>query len=181
MRLNPPITAAVLTVSDRCWREEAEDTAGPALAELLKRALKAEIAARGCLPDEPRMIRHRLEHWAKRTPQSDLILTTGGTGIGPRDVTPEATAPLLQRRHPALLELARFRCYQKTPLACLSRGEAGTIGSTLVINLPGSERGATEMAQALVDVLPHAIRTLRGEGDADHPNPPSAKPATCDD
>jgi len=90
--------------------------------------------------------------------------------LAPRDVTPEATLAVLDRRHTGLLELARLRCLEKTPRAFLSRGEAGTIGHTLVINLPGSRRGATEMLQAIFDILPHALDTLRGHAldDARH-------------
>lgn len=158
-----PIAAAVLTVSDRCWRGEATDTAGPALVAMLRDRLAAEVVATETVPDEPERIADRLAAWALR-PAPDLVLTTGGTGLGPRDTTPEATARVLERPHPALLELARQRCYEKTPLACLSRGEAGTVGRTLVLNLPGSEKGASEMLGALLDVLPHAVAMLRGEG-----------------
>lgn len=166
--LSPPIAAAILTVSDRCSRGAAEDTAGPALGRILSEELAGNIHGTACVPDEAEPIRNQLLLWSREDPSPDLILTTGGTGLAPRDITPEVTASILERRHPALLELARYRCYEKTPLAALSRGEAGTIRSTLVINLPGSERGATETLRALTDVLPHAIRTLRGTGDADH-------------
>jgi molybdenum cofactor synthesis domain-containing protein len=160
-----PLTAAILTVSDTCSRGAAEDTAGPALGDLLHKLVGAEIVATECVPDEKESIVRVLTAWANDTPRPELILTTGGTGLAPRDVTPEATAQLLERRHPALLELARSRCYPTTPLAALSRGEAGAIAQSLVINLPGSQRGATEMLSALIDVLPHAIMALRGEED----------------
>jgi cyclic pyranopterin phosphate synthase len=158
------ITAAVLTVSDRCSRGQAEDHSGPALARMLSERLGAEIVAAECVPDDGQTIRTRLETWAREAPQPDLIITTGGTGLGPRDVTPEATAAVLERRHPGLLELARTKCAPKTDRVFLSRGEAGTIGQTLVINLPGSKRGATESLEALVDVLPHALEMLHGGG-----------------
>lgn len=157
------ITAAVLTCSDRCSRGVAIDASGPALTDLLQRALGAEITAVACVPDERGVISRQLEAWALDHPKPDLILTTGGTGLSPRDVTPEATAAVIQRRHPGLLELARLRCLAKTPKAFLSRGEAGTVGQSLIINLPGSPRGAREFLEALLDVLPHAIETLRGE------------------
>lgn len=158
-----PIRAAILTVSDRCAAGVTSDTSGPALAELLRAALGAEIAARACVPDEIKLIRSQLTAWAHQAPRPDLIVTTGGTGLAPRDVTPEATRGVIERPHPGLLELARLRCYEKTPRTFLARGEAGTLSGSLVLNLPGSQRGATEMLEALLDVLPHAIETLRGE------------------
>jgi molybdopterin adenylyltransferase len=157
-----PFSIAILTVSDRCSRGEMPDTSGPALAELVAHELGA-VAATACAPDEIDAIRDQLKAWSSRAPAIDLILTTGGTGLAPRDVTPEATSSVLERRHPGLLELARLRCYPGTPRAFLSRGEAGTRGRTLIINLPGSRRGSTECLQALLDVLPHALEALRGE------------------
>ncbi|MFI4861931.1 MAG: molybdenum cofactor biosynthesis protein B [Phycisphaerales bacterium JB063] len=180
--LDPPLRAAVLTVSDRCSRGETEDTTGPALVAMLQESLRAEITDSCCVPDEVDAIQQALTRWTDPTQNKsdstapDLILTAGGTGLAPRDVTPEATAPLLQRRHPALLELARRRCYDITPRTYLSRGEAGTIHQTLVINLPGSKRGATEMLTALLDILPHAIDTLRGDVQDD--GRPDAQPTT---
>ena len=171
-----PITVAILTVSDRCSRGEATDTSGPALADLATRRLEAQVVATACVPDEQNVIAACLQQWATQTPRPDLILTTGGTGLAPRDVTPEATLAVVERRHSGLMELARLRCYAKTPRAFLSRGEAGTIANTLVINLPGSPRGATENLEALLDILPHAIETLRGEVQDD--GRPAAVPVT---
>jgi molybdenum cofactor synthesis domain-containing protein len=139
------------------------DASGPALIDLLQRQLAAQITAAACVPDDAALISRQIEAWAVDHPKPDLILTTGGTGLSPTDVTPEATAAVIQRRHPALLELARLRCLAKTPKAYLSRGEAGTVGRSLVINLPGSPRGAREFLEALLDVLPHAVETLRGQ------------------
>ena len=156
-------SVAILTVSDRCSRGQTPDTAGPALAELVRSGLHAAVVATGCVPDEQDAIGGQLKAWSAAAPPIDLILTTGGTGLSPRDVTPEATLAVLERRHAGLMELMRLRCYPRQPRAFLSRGEAGTIGRTLVINLPGSLRGATECFQALLDVLPHALATLRGE------------------
>lgn len=157
------IRIAILTVSDRCSRGETTDTSGPALADLARAQLHADVVATACLPDERPRISDQLRHWALGDPKPDLILTTGGTGLAPRDITPEATLDVIDRRHAGLMELIRRRCYEKTPRAYLSRGEAGTLGRTLLINLPGSQRGATESLEALVDILPHAIETLRGE------------------
>lgn len=160
--MQSPIHLAILTVSDRCARGEATDASGPRLAEIATAKLHATVAATAIVPDEIPQITEQLRQWAARD-DIDLILSTGGTGLAPRDVTPEATLTLLDKRHPALLELARLRCYPNTPRAYLSRGEAGTINRTLVINLPGSPKGAGEFLEALLDILPHAIRTARGE------------------
>lgn len=166
--LTPPIRVAVLTVSDRCSRGETIDTTGPAVGTLAAEQLAARVVATRCVPDEADAIRAALWDWSSidashETGPIDLVLTAGGTGLAPRDITPEATAAVLERRHPGLLELARRRCYDITPRTYLSRGEAGTVGQTLIINLPGSQRGATEMLAALADILPHAIDTLRGD------------------
>jgi molybdenum cofactor synthesis domain-containing protein len=131
---------------------------------MLTERLGARVVATECVPDDGPGIRSRLLTWANEGPRPDLIVTTGGTGLGPRDITPEATAEVVDRRHAGLLELVRTRCAAKTPRAFLSRGEAGTIGQTLVVNLPGSLRGATESLEALLDVLPHAIEMLHGGG-----------------
>jgi len=157
------IRVAVLTVSDRCSRGTAVDTSGPGLAAMCRERLGAEIVAAICLPDERDQLARQLRQWATVEPKPDVILTTGGTGLAPRDVTPEATLDVLERRHQALQELIRLRCYAKTPRTFLSRGEAGTLGRSLIINLPGSLRGATESLEALLDILPHAVETLRGE------------------
>lgn len=157
-----PITIAVLTVSDRCSRGEAVDTSGPALCDMVCQKLGAKVLATACVPDVPDSISFRLQEWSA-DPAPDLILTTGGTGLAPHDVTPEATRRILEREHPGLVQLMHLRCYTKTPLTFLSRGVAGTLNGTLVINLPGSRKGATECLEALLDVLPHAIATLRGD------------------
>jgi molybdopterin adenylyltransferase len=163
MSMPRDITAAVLTCSDRCSRGLASDESGPALVEILQNQLAAEILATTCVADDATLIAQQLRAWATDHPKPDLILTTGGTGLSPRDVTPEATIAVLERRHPGLLELARLRCFPKTPKAYLSRGEAGTLDRSLIINLPGAPRGAREFLEALLDILPHAIETLRGE------------------
>lgn len=157
------MTIAVLTVSDRCSYGEASDESGPALADAAQRHLAATIVATACVSDDMEAIARQLRTWAIETPRPDLILTTGGTGLTPRDVTPEATLQVIERRHSGILELARLRCLEKTPRAFLSRGETGTLGRSLIINLPGSPRGAVEFLEAIVDVLPHAVRMLRGE------------------
>ncbi len=163
------VRACVLTVSDRCSRGEAVDTSGPALAVMLREKLDAEIVEARCVPDERGAIAACILKWAAGEP--DLIVTTGGTGLSARDVTPEAAMDVIERPHPGLMELARLRCFEKSPRAFLSRGVAGIVGRTLVMTLPGSERGATEALGALLDVLPHAIGTLRGEAHDDGRRP----------
>ncbi len=163
MSASNPIRAAVLTVSDRCSRGEATDTSGPALCELLRAKLGATIVATRCLPDERDQLAACFIEWSRADAGIDLILSTGGTGLAPRDVTPEAALSVFERQHAGLMELARLRCLSKTPRTFLSRGVAGTIGRTLILTLPGSLRGSTENLEALLDILPHAIETLRGE------------------
>lgn len=158
-----PIRAAVLTVSDRCSRGEAVDTSGPSLCDMLRSRLGAEIVATRCLPDETDALAACFVQWSGVDAGIDLILSTGGTGLAPRDVTPEAAKRVFEREHSGLMELARIRCMVKTPRTFLSRGVAGTIGRTLILTLPGSVRGSTENLDALLDILPHAIETLRGE------------------
>ncbi len=160
--LSPPIRAAVLTISDRCARGVATDTSGPALQRMLREKLDAEIAGTALVPDEADRIAGAFREWSSPHQGIDLALSTGGTGLAPRDVTPEAALRIIERQHAGLMELVRARCAAITPLTYLSRGVAGTAGRTLIITLPGSERGATECLAALLDILPHAIGTLRG-------------------
>lgn len=158
-----PIRAAVLTVSDRCSRGEAVDTSGPGLCEMLKSRLNSVIVATRCLPDEQDQLAACFVEWSRPEDRIDLIVSTGGTGLAPRDTTPEAAKSVFEREHSGLMELARLRCMSTTPRTFLSRGVAGTIGRTLILTLPGSVRGSSENLEALLDILPHAIETLRGE------------------
>jgi molybdenum cofactor synthesis domain-containing protein len=119
--------------------------------------------ATACLPDEPAQLEKQFREWSRPGAGIDLILSTGGTGLAPRDHTPEAATRVIDRPHPALMELARIRCMAKTARTFLSRGVAGAAGNTLILTLPGSPRGATENLEALLDILPHAIETIRGE------------------
>lgn len=153
------LRAAVLTVSDRCARGEATDASGPAVCALLERALGATVVAHSCVADEVDAIRS----FVRKAADVDLVVTTGGTGLAPRDRTPEAIRPLLDREAPGLMELARARSGATTARAFLSRGIAGTRGSTLILTLPGSPKGATQQLEALVDVLPHALAVLKGD------------------
>ena len=164
---SPDRRAAVLTVSDRGARGESVDTAGPAVVALLESA-GFEVVALALVADEPEAVKEQLRAWADDLGLA-LALTAGGTGLAPRDRTPEATAAVLDYLVPGIPEAMRASGRQSTPLSMLSRGLAGVRGRTLIINLPGSERGATESLRALLDVLPHAVDQLRG---GDHASPP---------
>lgn len=155
--------AAILTVSDRCFRKEARDESGPALAQRVRDTLAMEVADCACVPDEREQIEKTLREWISGPAAPALILTTGGTGLGPRDVTPEATLAVLERRHSGLVELMRLRTGRDNPRAYLSRAEAGAAGRSLIVNLPGSVRGAVECFDAVADILPHALGVLAGE------------------
>ena len=160
-------SAAVLTVSDRGSRGESLDTAGPAVAALLESA-GFEVVARALVADEPGAIQEQLRAWADDLGLA-LVLTAGGTGLSPRDRTPEATAEVVDYLVPGIPEAMRASGRENTATAMLSRGLAGVRGRTLIINLPGSERGAAESLRAVLDALPHALDQLRG---GDHTTPP---------
>lgn len=154
------VAALVITVSDGASAGTRPDTAGPAVADRLAQAGFAPIE-RLIVADEVDDIRAAITDGA--ADGNGLVVTTGGTGLGPRDVTPEATAPLLDRQVPGIAEAMRAEGRLGTPLADLSRGLVGAIGTTLVANLPGSERGALENLEVLVRVAPHAIKLLGGD------------------
>lgn len=153
------ITAAVLTISDSAWRGEREDLSGPAVADEL-RTLPAEIALTAILPDEEDEIARHLREIADDG-LVNLVITTGGTGFSPRDVTPEATRRVIEREAPGLAELMRAESLRITPLAALSRSVCGIRGRTLIVNLPGSVRGARENLQAIIRLMPHAVSLLQ--------------------
>jgi molybdenum cofactor synthesis domain-containing protein len=153
--------AAVLTVSDRGFRGEREDQSGPAVQEMLERAGFA-IACYDLLPDDQQLIQQRLQALAD-DPGVDLIITTGGTGLTPRDVTPEATLAVIHREIPGIAEAMRASSLTKTPHAMLSRAVAGTRGCTLIINLPGSPRGARENLEVVLPALAHALEKIKGD------------------
>ena len=151
---------AILTISDSVARGTKKDASGPALRERCAQ-LGWDVVSESVLPDEPAEIRDRLISLADAG-AADLILTTGGTGIGPRDSTPEATAEACRKLLPGISELMREEGRKKTPRAVLSRAVAGVRGSTLIVNLPGSPRGAIESLDAVADLLPHALQVLGG-------------------
>ncbi len=154
--------AVVLTISDRCSRSEAVDTAGPAVACLLTEQLPAHVYAGEILPDEQAQIAARLKHYCDGH-SIDLVLTVGGTGFAPRDVTPEAVAAVIERPTPGLDEAMRRASGEKTPHALLSRGVSGICGRTLIVSLPGSERAARENLQAILPALGHGLAKLKGD------------------
>jgi molybdopterin adenylyltransferase len=158
------IRAAILTVSDRCARGEAPDLAGPALRETLER-LGAEVVECALVPDETHLIQAQLVRLSDQV-GADVVFTSGGTGLGPRDVTPEATEAVLERRAPGIAEAMRVWSLRNTPRAMLSRGTAGLRGRTLLVNLPGSPRGAQECLGVLLPVLDHALDMIAGRGHA---------------
>ncbi len=160
------IRAAVLTVSDRSARGEREDLSGPVLAELLSEA-GATVVVREVVSDELGPLAERLRSLAERE-DLNLVVTTGGTGLGPRDNTPEATRAVIEREVPGVCEAMRAGTLGQTPTAMLSRAVCGTRSGALVVNLPGSPKGVRECFAVLRPVLPHAVATLSGRGDALH-------------
>jgi molybdenum cofactor synthesis domain-containing protein len=155
-----PIQIAILTVSDRASAGVYEDKSGPALQELARQALNADVVDATILPDEQAAIAAYLREQADGG-GVDLILTTGGTGFAPRDVTPEATRAVIDKEAPGLSEAMREASRQITPHAMLSRSVTGIRGRTLIVNLPGSPKGATENLRVILPALPHAIELLR--------------------
>lgn len=158
--MNEKPSAAVLTLSDQGAAGHREDTSGPAIRERLAE-LGIAIDDHAIQSDDPDAIVVRLREWVAQG--LDLIVTTGGTGFGPRDNTPEATKRVIERDAPGLAELMRAEGLSKTPMAALSRGICGIAGSTLIINLPGSERAVRENLDALAPVLPHALQLIAGD------------------
>jgi molybdopterin adenylyltransferase len=152
------IQFGILTLSDRSSSGERADTSGPALADLI-RAQNWSVAKQAILPDDESAIRATLIEWAD-SGEVNVILTTGGTGFAPRDITPEATRAVIERDTPGLAELMRAESSRKTPHAMLSRAVAGIRGQTLIVNLPGNPKGALENLQTILPVLPHAIQLL---------------------
>lgn len=151
--------AVVLTCSDRASAGETPDESGPAVMRLLE-AAGFEVTGVRVLPDVSQLIARFL---ASAAVHHQLIVTTGGTGLGPRDVTPEATRSVLDYEVPGLAELMRAAGVRKTPMAALSRSLVGVRGRTLIVNLPGSVKGATESLAAITPVLGHAVQLLSGD------------------
>jgi molybdopterin adenylyltransferase len=155
------IKAGVLTLSDKGSRGERVDESGKAIKEILA-ALGANVLKYEVVPDEKDIISARLVEWADKD-RLDLILTTGGTGLTPRDVTPEATLAVIDKEVPGFAEAMRAESFKKTPMAVLSRAVSGIRGRTLIINMPGSTRAVRECLEVISPALNHAVETLRGE------------------
>jgi molybdopterin adenylyltransferase len=153
------LTAAVVTVSDSCARGERKDLSGPAVVQLLEK-LHFEIVAEEVVPDDTIQIQNLLIRLAR---EARLVVTTGGTGIAPRDVTPEATVAVCDRLVEGVAERMRNEGIKKTPFAALSRGVCGVRGLTLILNLPGSPAGAAQSLEAVAGLIPHALELLSGK------------------
>jgi molybdenum cofactor synthesis domain-containing protein len=153
------ITVAVLTLSDKGSKGERADASGPLIQDMLK-SISAEVLHYEILPDEKNLIQEKLVEYAEKV---DLILTTGGTGLSPRDVTPDATLKVIDRLVPGIAEAMRAESYKKTKKAMLSRAVAGVRGNALIINLPGSPKAVKENLEVILEALPHAIEKIKGD------------------
>jgi molybdopterin adenylyltransferase len=152
------IRAGVLTLSDKGARGERTDESGPAIEEMLK-GIGATVTRYEIIPDELELLKEKLIQYCLEV---DLVLTTGGTGLAPRDVTPEATLAVIERKVPGIAEAMRAEGLKKTHRSMLSRAVAGVRGKALIVNLPGSPKGVRESLAAVLDVLPHAIEKIQG-------------------
>jgi len=155
------ISVGILTISDRCSRGETEDKSGPLIGQMVRERLSAEVKLTGCVPDEREVIASTLISWCDQE-GVDLILTTGGTGFAPRDVTPEAMRDVIEREAPGLAEAMRREGAKLTPHAMLSRAVTGIRKSTLIVNLPGSAKAVQENLETILPALPHGIEILKG-------------------
>ena len=158
-------TAAVITVSDKGYRGQREDTSGPNLVKILTEK-GFSVTYTSIVPDEPDMIKEQLVKCADEL-KIALVLTTGGTGFSPRDITPEATMEVVERLTPGIPEAMRTESMKITPKGCLSRSAAGIRGRSLIINLPGSKKASAENILAVIDPVAHGLDMLYSEGSAD--------------
>ncbi len=155
------VTAGILTISDKGWRGEREDESGRVIRECLDLS-SVHVLEYDIVPDEGDVIADKLRGWADGG-KLDLIVTTGGTGLSPRDVAPEATLAIVEKVVPGLTEAMRAESLKKTPTAMLSRAIAGIRGRCLIINLPGSPKAVRECLEVVLPAIPHAVETMKGE------------------
>ena len=167
------IRVGVLTVSDRSSRGERPDDSGPALEEAII-GQGWQVIRRAILPDDMESLKEGLSSWAD-SGEMDVILTTGGTGFSPRDVTPEATQAIIERSTPGLVEAMRAESMRVTSHAMLSRATAGIRKNTLIVNLPGSPKGAIENLRVILSVIPHAVQLLREDPAAEAGHEPASR------
>jgi len=160
VRVKNIFKAGILTISDKGWRGERQDRSGEVIRGILSQ-IDAQIVNYDIVPDEKNLIAEKLIQWADKD-GIDVIITTGGTGLSPRDVTPEATLSVVDKVVPGFAEAMRLASLKKTPMAMLSRAVAGTRGGCLIINLPGSPKAVRECLEVVLPALPHAVETLKG-------------------
>ena len=156
------IRTAILTVSDMCSQGKRADTSGQTIEEMLPKDT-FEVCQKIIIPDDYETITKTLRQFSDEL-KVKIVLTTGGTGLGPRDVTPEATTAVCDRRIPGFAEILRSESYKKTPNAVLSRGVSGKRDNTLIINLQGSPKAVRECMEIILEILPHAVAMMRGGG-----------------
>lgn len=156
------IKAGIITVSDKGAKGQRVDESGPALKEFLEKNMDLQVTSMNVIPDEQDLIEKTLIYYADVL-KLDLVITTGGTGFAPRDITPEATQRVLEKNVPGISEVIRSKSLALTPKAMLSRGISGIRKTTLIINLPGSPKGATESISFVVEALPHGLDILKGK------------------
>jgi molybdenum cofactor synthesis domain-containing protein len=155
------LACGILTISDKGWRGQRNDESGQAIGDMLS-AMDSDVVSYEVVPDEMDIITSKLIEWADGD-SVDIILTTGGTGLGPRDVTPEATLSVVDKVVPGLAEAMRVETSNRTPFAILSRAVAGIRGRCLIINLPGSPKAVRECLEVILPVIPHAVEIIKGE------------------
>jgi molybdenum cofactor synthesis domain-containing protein len=156
------IKIAVLTISDSCTEGSREDVSGQTIVDMLSEEI-FEVCEKKIVADDHEEIVIVLKSFSDEQ-GVDVVLTTGGTGLGPRDVTPEATASVCERMAPGFSEILRIEGFKKTPKAILSRGVAGMRKNTLIVNLPGSPKAVRECLEIILDIIPHAVKMMRGGG-----------------